>query len=396
MNFAIVGILSQLLWLLSVINPETPLGDPERVQIVDKIHGKTVSGHQGETLRGATVAVYKFRRDTIGQPGYPSVDYATDPAFWDRMKGAGVNAVRVVCFDAWQRSHGDPDANPFLPYPFASLTIEDALLQGAANVSEAIEIMRSDRAALLADLDTIVELAAQRHMYVMINYHDTTGYRDPDFAAGLPPGQNHFPYMQSTNYLYRFWNRVAPRYADRTHVFYELMNEPVGYHPNDYLNQDVVEIARLHKRVRSLAPNTHLVLASFSTPASFNQRDMLMIGRMLRVRGVDMAGPNANSSIGFHPYDINDALPHNYQPILRAMSEFAVLNTEMGLPESLNFDPNAPRAPGYGNHLLNSQSMERINVGWFAWNTFEQDGFGHVFEDILQQDAVSKGYFLGH
>ena len=44
-------------------------------------------------------------------------------------------------------------------------------------------------------------------MHVIINYHDVGSYEK--------------------EFLTKFWDLVAPRYRDRTHVAYELMNEPV-------------------------------------------------------------------------------------------------------------------------------------------------------------------------
>jgi hypothetical protein len=387
----VLSLLNQLLMLLAFADATLPPGDPPRVAVREMTLGKTVVGSQGELLRGATISYFKFRRDTVGQPGYPAIDYATDPAFWDRMSQTGINAVRLVFFDGWQRSHGDPTVDPFRPFPFTSLTPADALLQGATTLAEANQIARDDRRNLLADFDTIVELAAERNMYLMINYHDTTGYRDPDFAAGLQPGQTKFPYTEGQTYLYSFWNRIAPRYADRTHVFYELMNEPVGFHPNDYQPDDVVQISRLYQRVRQLAPSTHLALATFTTPASFNNRTMLRIGAELQQNGVDFS----NASIAFHPYDINTALPHVVKPIVQTMRQFPVINTEQGLPDSLKLSPEEPAAPGYFYHLLGSRAMERMNVSWFAWNTFEHDQFEDVWTDIFQADAILKNYYWG-
>ncbi|KAA1259019.1 Cellulase (glycosyl hydrolase family 5) [Rubripirellula obstinata] len=386
----VLSLLNQLLMLLAFADATLPPGDPPRVIVRDMSLGKTVVGSQGELLRGATVAYFKFRRETVGQPGYPAIDYATDPAFWDRMSETGINAVRLVFFDGWQRSHGDPNVDPFRPFPFTSLSPADALLQGAATQAEANEISRSDRRNMLRDFDTIVNLAAERNIYLMINYHDTTGYKDPNFITGLQPGQRKFSYTEGQSYLYQFWNRIAPRYANRTHVFYELMNEPVGFHPNNYTADDVFQMSRLFKRVRLLAPDTHLSLATFTTPASFNNRTMLRIAVELDQSGVDFT----NASIAFHPYDISN-LPHVVQPIAQTMRRYPVINTEQGLPASLKLSEEEPDAPGYFYHLLGSRTMERMNVSWFAWNTFETDQFENVWTDIFQADAILKNYYWG-
>ena len=59
-------------------------------------------------------------------------------------------------------------------------------------------------------LDRAVELAADEGVYVLIDYHATERYDTPSIDRRLKA----------------FWDRVAPRYADRPHVLYELFNEP--------------------------------------------------------------------------------------------------------------------------------------------------------------------------
>ncbi|ELZ29281.1 carbohydrate-binding protein [Halosimplex carlsbadense 2-9-1] len=59
-------------------------------------------------------------------------------------------------------------------------------------------------------LDEAVALAAERGVYLLIDYHATERY-DTDAIDDR---------------LRTFWRTVAPRYADESHVLYELFNEP--------------------------------------------------------------------------------------------------------------------------------------------------------------------------
>ena len=59
-------------------------------------------------------------------------------------------------------------------------------------------------------LDRAVDLAAEEGAYALIDYHATERYDTPSIDRRLKA----------------FWDRVAPRYADRPHVLYELFNEP--------------------------------------------------------------------------------------------------------------------------------------------------------------------------
>ncbi|MEL6898229.1 MAG: cellulase family glycosylhydrolase, partial [Planctomycetota bacterium] len=258
------------LWFSIYFGATTPgIPQPDYTPLRVRVHWhqghRVLRGAFNEKLRGVAVPVYKFRRDQFRNGNPPdAIDFIRDPAYYDMLVERNVNAVRVVFFDPWQRSHGDPGSTT--PYPFADL-------------DDPVEV-----AELLADLDAIVQLCDQRHIYVMINYHDTTGYRDPEYS--LPADANgKFAYTTSTDYLDQFWDLVAPRYADSKHVLYELTNEPVGYHPNDYTAADLDAFAALYHRVRTMAPDTHLVLLSFTTPASYGST-MLDVANEMKARRV--------------------------------------------------------------------------------------------------------------
>ena len=84
-----------------------------------------------------------------------------------------------------------------------------------------------------------------------------------------------------------FWNVFAPRYKNRSHVIYELVNEP-----------NIPAIRRtqapLYKHVRSLAPKTHLIFWSLTNPEDMNSGDIWN-----HSGGIDYG----NASVGFHIYD---------------------------------------------------------------------------------------------
>ena len=385
-------LLALITDLIVLLGFATDLGDEglPRVQIIENTFGRVVADYRGEPLRGASVALFKFQSETIGLPGYPKTNHATDPAFWDRMKSAGVTAVRVVSFDPFQRSHGDAADAPNRPYPFACLGTEDAFLQGASTTRQAWDMVSADQQRLLNEMDAVVNLAAERQMYVIINYHDTGGYRDADFAKGLEPGQDQFDYTNRTVYLIRFWRLIAPRYAQRTNVLYELTNEPVPWHPNDYTLRDVSKFANIYDRVRGDAPDTHIILASFATPDSWTSRSMKSVAEDLVDYGVDFS----NASIGFHTYDLGSSggLPRSVEPIKDLMASFPVINTEAGYPEDVPRDEGEPASPGYFGHRYVTQSMEQLGISWVAWNTFGDELFEQRFEKGILVDATDKGY----
>jgi hypothetical protein len=374
----------------------------QRPYVRSTIHGTTVVGGQGERLRGIALWTFQFRSKQIFENELE--DGNLDPEFWDELKSQGINAVRFVFFDPWQRTHGayarDADSNTTgnldRPYPFLSLLPEDVVVQGGS-LEEADGIIAANKAALADELLQIASLAAERDMYVLLNYHDSLGYEDPDWNAfdgldqsKLPQGQFQFPYKEgSTRYLDAFWDFAAPLLKDHTNVFFELMNEPVPFHPNDYDADDVQAIADCYSRVRSLAPMTHLVLGSFSNPAHFGTRSMLKVTREIEQASVSFD----NASIAFHPYDTTDLLPHSFRNIQRLMRRYPVINTEQGYPEGVVQGSSDPDARGFGRDRLGQQSMERYNISWFAWKTSSQNEFQANYTEIIRPDAIGKRYF---
>lgn len=59
-------------------------------------------------------------------------------------------------------------------------------------------------------LDRVVELTRERGVYVLLDYHAVARYDTTEMDTRLR----------------EFWNLVAPRYAEESHVLYELFNEP--------------------------------------------------------------------------------------------------------------------------------------------------------------------------
>ncbi len=135
------------------------LTDPPRVRISRTGVARTVRHGNGQLLRGIAIGSYRFRREQ-GENAH-----LKDPKYWADLKAVGINAIRLVAFDAWQRSHGDPGTRT--PYPYTDL-----------NDSRQV-------ADMLAEFDLIVDQAAAHGMAVMLNYHDVGGYTDPDLPSLL-------------------------------------------------------------------------------------------------------------------------------------------------------------------------------------------------------------------
>lgn len=147
-------------------------------------------------------------------------------------------------------------------------------------------------------LDDWVNMAADNGFYVIIDYHPVGGNNKLDARL--------------------FWQRIAPRYKDRTHVIYELMNEPsLGFTDNykNWNNPGLVDFEiELFNQVRSLAPNTHIILWSFAHVQNYAEANV-------------QSAPSIDysyASVGFHIYGL-------YEDQLDSIrNDYPVMQTEIG------------------------------------------------------------------
>ncbi|AWB27637.1 cellulase family glycosylhydrolase [Halococcoides cellulosivorans] len=90
---------------------------------------------------------------------------------------------------------------------------------------DSVAFTRSELETYCADLlDPVVEKCAERGVYCILDYHrhKTDDYTRPELHDELT----------------LFWETVAPRYADQSHVLYEVYNEPIGPYVGDGQNDD--------------------------------------------------------------------------------------------------------------------------------------------------------------
>lgn len=339
------------------------LTDPPRVRAVRTGTTRTVRHASGYLMRGLAIGSYRYRRES-GESAH-----LKDPKYWSDMQSVGINAIRLVAFDAWQRSHGEPGTK--VAYPYTDLY--DA----------------KQTAEMLAEFDLIVNQAAAHGMVVMLNYHDVGGYMDPDFTKPADANGN-FARANTYQYVSRFWNIVAPRYANRTHVFYELLNEPVQWSAAEYTLTDIRRFKVLFDRVRAAAPKTHIVVCSFATHISSSaDRTMRDVAFEMKAIGIDFS----NASLGVHPYNAIYPEKNTSEPILDLMKNFPVINTEQNFPVGLVAGSADPDASGLDGDRYGVQSMERLHTSWFHWNSDSPEEFRFNFRARVIRDAKTKGYY---
>jgi len=89
-----------------------------------------------------------------------------------------------------------------------------------------------------------------------------------------------------------FWAFYAPRYKDKTHVIYEVCNEPQAWSAPYYSNTLAME-KNAFTQIRGLAPDTHIMMMSYSQPNNWTQAAS-------ECAGLGITWDNA--SVAFHTY----------------------------------------------------------------------------------------------
>jgi hypothetical protein len=124
-------------------------------------------------------------------------------------------------------------------------------------------------------IDRCVELAAEAGQYIILLY----GPNDP--KALRPPGSDHQK---------EFWSIAAARYKDRTHVIYDVYNEPVDSWPIDPAGGQAIRAVYLWPKWSATLRPTRLSSSSatcgYQGPPLITSNSMTISGRSMDVLGV--------------------------------------------------------------------------------------------------------------
>jgi hypothetical protein len=297
--------------------------DPARVKVTGFANGSTLTTQDGDRLRGFWQAGYKDPLD----------EFFNNAAFNKNLRNMGFNAVKVW----WDNTN----------------------IGGSyTDVNDSTEV-----AVSLSYMDSIVNLASVYGLQIMIEGGNISYYQNPSTEVLNFRKEN----------LEQWWSILARRYKDRTHVFYEMQNEPFYINPYGY--PVVQDIKKWYQVMRSQAPDTHIVLFAF----------MISCGNMLNLADDLNAQTTIDwtkASISYHGY--GDCQPTEIQA-LRA--KYPVIETEFwpekGLGETLW--PTTDRANFY-----EIEGLEKEEISWFAWTTHNSTRYD-VFLPPILADLKARG-----
>lgn len=294
-----------------------------RVQVLDG----TVKADNGALLRGEAL----FLTDIDGQSTAPITLADTyDLSYWRALRDTfNLNTVRLFVMRPPQNWPGGPGTDCFPP------TYRCFQLDYPLNPPD----------TTLDVIDDMVDIAASLGMYIIIDYHPVGGFDRDDAVA--------------------WWNTIAPRYKDRTHVLYELANEPVAWNAAAY-GTDAINFQRdLYQLIRGHAPDTHIIVWSFAN-ATGPMKDKVDL-----VPEIDYS----NASVGYHPYQTDQ---NAFNALRNAYPVFA---TEIG-----------------DDRLAKALTAENAGISWISLdgaNNYIFGGPGSFSPDDVSwpadPDAVDSG-----
>lgn len=129
-----------------------------------------------------------------------------------------------------------------------------------------------------AKVDKVVDMADKSDLYVILTIG--SGGANGSFKAA---------------FVTAFWAFYGPRYKDRTHVVYELVNEPQAWSA-PYNSATLAMEKSGYTQLRALAPDTHIMMMSYSQPNNWTQAAN-------ECAGLGISWDNA--SVAFHTYGID-------------------------------------------------------------------------------------------
>ena len=185
-----------------------------------------------------------------------------------------------------------------------------------------------------ADCDTLVQRCATAGLYLII----TIGCNGENGSINVPYSQD-------------FWDFYAPRYANNSHVIYELHNEPVAYTAGHWDQTDWDNQVAVYNHIRPNASNTLILMFTFQ---GLNNPTAAINGiNYLEANGVDWS----KAAVAWHGYTALNAIEDVLDALEQSPSYPATLCTE--------FWPGDTEGQGYNS------AFESHFTGWmqFQWLT---------------------------
>jgi len=278
-------------------------------------------------------------------------------SYYAEMRGKGLNAVRLILFDTWEKEAG-----------YGNTDWNDAVY----------------RNAMLARINRAVNYCSRNGLYAIINSHN----KIPEYNA---------------DYNNNLWRFVARYFKDRTNVIFEASNEPIPGTGTNAAGEYGDSLARLQQLrdtfglIRARAPETHIMVLTPAGVSGWGYIDGL--ARLTR-KFVGLTGTPIDwtkTSLSYHLYHADVNLWPQAQNLRNFHSQFPGWPSENNFPKSvtsqtLGIDPGDDwRSVSFGTDVYLAQTCERLGLGWSQWHIEGSAKLNRNFP-LIWADAVSKKY----
>lgn len=312
---------------------------------------------------GSHLKVLRTDADTPLRAGTAWI-WSQDPqeqpdSYYAEMKKTGLNAVRLILFDVWIQEAG-----------YKRYDWNDPVY----------------RQAMLARIERAVNACSTHGLYAIINAHNKNPSPQPNYDEKLNS---------------ELWRTVAPYFANRTHVAYELSNEPIsGAGKNGVLDAEqsktLQSLAKVHNIARSLAHNTHIMIL---TPAGVSGWGSInALGNLTR-NFEKLTGPLdwGKTSVAYHLYHADVNLFPKAENLRAFHVEFPGWPSENNFPADYSCEKlgiksgDTERSVSFGADHFIMQTCEHLGLGWSQWQINGSEQFRHNWP-FLRDDATAHHY----
>ena len=258
------------------------------------------------------------------------------------QSNAGMNSIRLIWFEAWQKGAG-----------YDAFTNFD----NPSEVAHCLEMIES-----------YVNLCSKYGMYCIINFHSGFGF------------------VYDEAYATQMWSLVADHFKDRTHVAFEIANEPC----NDFSlwmgNTEMQKYVNVYNIVKTAAPaSMQIVLTPNRLPDSYPTA-VDLAAKFESLTTIDWR----NTVVGYHLYG------GSLTSIRNLHKKYPALPTENNFPANSGANKDPWGGVSLDGDYYTSQTCEKFGLGWLHWaiskdcNCYE--GW-YANWPFMLKDAISKGWY---
>lgn len=255
---------------------------------------------------------------------------------------AGMNSIRLIWFEAWQKAAGYDAFTDF---------------NNPTEVTHCLQM-----------LETYVNLCSQYGMYCIINFH--SAFQKPYDEA----------------YATQMWKVVGAYFKNRTHVAFETANEPSEDFNAWIQNAEIQKHANIYNVVKGVAPNTmQFVLTPNRLPDSYPTA-LNIADKLSSITTIDWS----NTAVGYHLYG------GSLDEIRNLHKAYPALPTENNFPQGSGADKDPWGGVSLDGDYYTSQTCEKLGIGWLHWAiTNDCNCYEGWYSNwpLMLADAKSKGWY---